>query len=157
MKINQRKCICHEQATCCLLLRQRRYRKGCWKSGRYWIVKKIIRKFLFVYLIKVFSSVLQVHTIIVSNTKKTRIRQIQCVSFYKTIKTNLRRVAQRQSTVGLNSPSIFICWKTARSGKSWGLYVGGFWKLCFDPQKGAANKDWRRVQAYGGLPLCDPP
>ena len=25
------------------------------------------------------------------------------------IKTNLRRVAQRQSTVGLNSPSIFIC------------------------------------------------
>ena len=25
--------------------------------------------------------------------------------------------------------------KTARSGKSWGLYVGGFWKLCFDPQK----------------------
>ena len=47
--------------------------------------------------------------------------------------------------------------KTARSGKSWGLYVGGFWKLCFDPQKGATNKDRRRVQAYGGLPLCDPP
>lgn len=31
------------------------------------------------------------------------------------------------------------------------------WKLCFDPQKGATNKDRRRVQAYGGLPLCDPP
>lgn len=24
---------CHEQTTCCLLLSQRRYRKGCWKAG----------------------------------------------------------------------------------------------------------------------------
>ena len=42
--------------------------------------------------------------------------------------------------------------------------AGNPWAICrrllealFWPTKGAANKDWRRVQAYGGLPLCDPP
>jgi hypothetical protein len=46
---------------------------------------------------------------------------------------------------------MFYLLKTARSGEPWGLYVGGFGKLCFDPQKGATNKNRRITQAYGRL------
>ncbi len=46
---------------------------------------------------------------------------------------------EKKGALELSFKSLFVE-KTARSGKSWGLYVGGFWKLCFDPQKGAANK-----------------
>lgn len=40
-------------------------------------------------------------------TSAPHIRHVASIPLW--IKTNLRRVAQRQSTVGLNSPSIFIC------------------------------------------------
>ena len=34
---------------------------------------------------------------------------------------------------------MFYLLKNCKKRKILGLYVGGFWKLCFDPQKGAAN------------------
>ena len=49
-------------------------------------------------------------------------------------KTNLRRVAQRQSTVGLNSPSIFICcsflWVKTELFKKPPTYNPGFSASC---------------------------
>ena len=49
-------------------------------------------------------------------------------------KTNLRRVAQRQSTVGLNSPSIFICcsflWVKTELSKKPPTYNPGFSASC---------------------------
>ena len=52
---------------------------------------------------------------------------------------------------------MFYLLKNCKKREILRVILGGFWKLCFDPQKGATNKDRRRVQAYGGLPLCDPP
>ena len=50
------------------------------------------------------------------------------------IKTNLRRVAQRQSTVGLNSPSFFICcsflWVKTELSKKPPTYNPGFSVSC---------------------------
>jgi hypothetical protein len=41
----------------------------------------------------------------------------------------------------LSCPSnVLFVEKLQEAGNPGGLYVGGFWKLCFDPQKGAANK-----------------
>ena len=51
---------------------------------------------------------------------------------------------------------MFYLLKNCKKREILRVILGGFWKLCFDPQKGATNKDRRRVQAYGGLPLCDP-
>jgi hypothetical protein len=49
----------------------------------------------------------------------------------------------------LSCPSkVLFVEKTARSGKSWGLYVGGFWKLCFDPQKE------QQIKIEGEFCLC---
>jgi hypothetical protein len=41
----------------------------------------------------------------------------------------------------LSCPSNILFVEKLQDAENLGLYVGGFWKLCFDPQKGAANKD----------------
>ena len=40
----------------------------------------------------------------------------------------------------MSCPSNVLFVEKLQDAENPGLYVGGFWKLCFDPQKGAANK-----------------
>ena len=52
---------------------------------------------------------------------------------------------------------MFYLLKNCKKREILRVILGGFWKLCFDPQKGATNKNRRITQAYGRLPLSDPP
>jgi len=44
---------------------------------------------------------------------------------------------------------MFYLLKNCKMREILGLYVGGFWKLCFDPQKEQQIKTRRIIQAYG--------